>query len=275
MTHTVPSPMARETKAEFALAKSGFFKSPSCVLFAKEAREILINPRGRVWLVLLTGVLSVFSLLFVANTELSLLDNAQVVYDMMGLVTALGALLAILSGVDSIAGERERGSLVPLLLAPVSRNGIVAGKLGAPLAAWAVMVVLALPYLWAVGSTGQNLVSGAVSLLVLGTPVVLGFGFLGFALGARFGSPRTALSVSLILLVLSASPLLLGPSLRQSAIGRLFDAVNPFSGALNAYDAIVIDSQSLLVQGYHALPVVIFLGLSLWLAITSARALAR
>lgn len=275
MTHSLPLPIAGEPKAEFALAKSGFLKSPCCILFAKEAREILINPRGRLWLVLLTGVLSVFSLLFVANTELSLLDNAQVVYDMMGLVTALGALLAILSGVDSIAGERERGSLVPLLLAPVSRNGIVAGKLGAPLTAWAVMVVLALPYLWAVGSTGQNLVSGAVSLLVLGTPVVLSFGFLGFALGARLGSSRTALSVSLILLVLSASPLLLGPSLRQSAIGRLFDAVNPFSGALNAYDAVVIDSQSLLAQGYHALPVVIFLGLSLWLAITSVRALAR
>lgn len=249
--------------------------SPSAVIFAKEAREVLVNPRGRLWLLLLTGILSVFSLLFVANTELSLLDNAQVVYDMMALITALGSLLALLSGVDAIAGERERGSLVPLLLAPVSRNGIVLGKLGAPLAAWAAMLILAMPYLWAVGSSGQNLVSGAIALIVLGTPVVLGFGFLGLALGAWLGSPRTALSVSLIVLVLSASPLLLGPSLRQSVIGRMFDAVNPFSGAINAYDAVVIDSQSLLTQGMHVLPVFVFLALSLWLASTSVRALQR
>lgn len=250
-------------------------RSPAVVLFAKEAREILINPRGRLWLLMLTAVLSVFSLLFVANTELSLLDNAQVVYDMLGLITALGALLAILSGVDAIAGERERGSLMPLLLTPISRDGIVAGKLGAPLAAWSAMLVLSLPYLWAVGSTGQNLGSSMLSLVLLGTPVVLSFGFLALALGAWLSSARLALSVSLVLLVLSACPLLLGPSLRQSVIGRVFDAVNPFSGAINAYDAVVIDSQSLFAQGLHALPVVAFLGLSLMLAVTSVRAVSR
>lgn len=249
--------------------------SAAQVIFAKEAGEILVSSRGRLWLLLLTGVLSAFALLFVANTELSLLDNAQVVYDMMGLITALGALLALLAGVDAIAGERERGSLVPLLLAPISRGGLVAGKLGAPLAAWAAMLVLALPYLWAVGSTGQNLFTGGLALVLLGTPVVLGFGFLGLALGASLQSQRTALSVSLIALTLSASPVLLGPSLRQSTIGRVFDAVNPFSGAMNAYDAVVIDSQSLLSQGLHALPVITFLILTLWLARTSVKAISR
>lgn len=250
-------------------------QAPVTVLFIKEAREILASQRGQAWLLTLAGVLSVVSLLFVANTELSLLDNAQVVYDMMGLIVALGALLAMVSGVDAIAGERERGSLVPLLLSPLSRNGIVLGKLGAPLAAWLAMLALSLPYLWAVGSSGQNLVPAATSLILLGTPVVLAFGFLGLALGAWLGPPRTALSVSLLLLVVSASPLLLGPSLRQSSIGRMFDAVNPFSGALNAFDAIVIDSQSLLQQGLHALPVVGFLVLALALASTSVRALSR
>ena len=249
-------------------------RSPALTLFVKEAREVLVSPRGRLWLLMLTSVLSVFALLFVANTELSLLDNAQVVYDMLGVITALGALLAILSGVDAIAGERERGSLVPLLLTPISRNGIIAGKLGAPIAAWGAMLLLSLPYLWAVGSSGQNLIPSVVALLLLGTPVVLAFGFLALALGTWLGSTRSALSISLILLVLSASPLLLGPSLRQSAIGRIFDAINPFSGAINAYDAIVIDSQSVFAQGLHALPVAVFLVLSLFLAVTSVRAVA-
>jgi len=249
--------------------------SPVRLIARKEASEIVTSPRGLAWLLVLTGALSGFSLLFVANTELSLLDNAQVVYDMLGVVTVLGALLAVIAGADAIAGERERGSLMPLLLTPVSRRQIVLGKLGGPLAAWVAMLVLALPYLWAVGSTGQNLVSGTLMLTLLGTPVVLGFGFLALGLGATLGSARTALSLSLTGLVLSASPLLLGASLRQSAVGRAFDAINPFSGALNAYDAVVIDSQSLFAQGLHALPVLAWLCITLLFALSSVRSLSR
>ena len=57
----------------------------------------------------------------------------------------------------------------------------------------------------------------------------------------------------LVALLLSASPLLLGPSLRQSAVGLAFDAVNPFSAALNAYDAVVIDGQGAMAQAWHGL----------------------
>lgn len=250
-------------------------RDPIRLIATKEAAELLASPRGLAWLAMLAAVLSAFSLLFVANTELSLLDNAQVVYDMLGVVTVLGALLAVVAGADAIAGERERGSLMPLLLAPVSRRQLLLGKLGGPLAAWVTMLVLAGPYLWAVGSSGQNLFSGGVILALLGTPVVLGFGFAALGLGARLGSSRTSLSLCLTGLVLSASPLLLGPSLRQSVIGRVFDAVNPISGALNAYDAVVIDSQSIFSQGAHALPVVAWLGLTLWFAIRSVNSLSR
>lgn len=275
MTSTQFSDVEGGGRPATAPAKERALRSPASVLFAKEAQEILVNPRGRLWLLMLTGVLSVFSLLFVGNTELSLLDNAQVVYDMLGVITALGALLAVLSGVDAIAGERERGSLMPLLLTPISRQGLVAGKLGAPVAAWGAMLILSLPYLWAVGSTGQNLGPAVLSLILLGTPLVLGFGFLAMALGSWLGSTRSALSISLILLVLSASPLLLGPRLRQSAMGRVFDGLNPFSGAMNAYDAVNIDSQSLLSQGLHVLPIAVFLVLSLWLATAGVRAVTH
>ncbi len=241
----------------------------------KEAREIVASRRGRAWLLTLTAALSAFALLLVSNTELSLLDDAQVVYAMAGIVTALGALLAVVLGTDAIAGERERGSLVPLLLAPISRDGIVAGKLGGQAAAWAIMYALSLPYLWAVGSTGQNLAGGALVLALLGTPLVLGFGFLAMGLGARLSSARASLMVALIVLVLSATPLLLGPSLRQSAIGRAFDAVNPFSNALDAYDAVIVDSMGAAPQALHAVVVAAWLGATLWFATASVRRISR
>ena len=249
--------------------------SPALRIARKEAGELVLGVRGQIWLAVTTAVLSGFSLLLVGSQELSLLDNAQVVYDMAGLVTALGALLAVIAGIDAIGGERERGSLLPLLLAPVPRGSILAGKLGGPVAAWGVMLALAAPYFWAVGSTGQNLVSGMVALLVLGTPVVLGFGFLGVALGAWMQSGRTALSVALTGLVLSASPLLLGPSLRQSAIGRIFDAVNPFSAALNGFDAVIIDSQGAITQAGHAAVAVAWLALTAWAAAAAMRRVSR
>ena len=238
--------------------------SPAALLARKEAVELLLSPRGLAWLLALACALSGFGLLLVGSTELSLLDNAQVVYDMLGIVTALGAVLAVAVGTDALAGERERGSLLPLLLTPLSRDGLLAGKLGGQAAAWAAMLALAIPYLWAVGSTGQNLIGGSLALLLLGTPVVLGFGFLALGLGARLGSARSTLLVCLVALLLSASPVLLGPSLRQSAIGRGFDAVTPFSAALNAYDAVVIDGQGAGAQAAH------FAIAGLWLAATLA-----
>ncbi len=238
----------------------------AALLARKEAGEILLNLRGLTWLLTVSIVLSSFALLLVSNTELSLLDNAQVVYDMAAIVTALGGLLALVVGTDALAGERERGSLMPLLLAPVPRSGILFGKLGGVAIAWAVMYAISLPYLWAVGSTGQNMIDGMLVLAVLGTPVVLGFGFLGLGLGCWVPSVRGALLTGLVFLILSASPLLLGPSLRQSAVGRMFDAINPFSAAVNAYDAVIIDSQSLALQGGHFLVAYAWLIVAVWFA---------
>ena len=222
--------------------------------------------RGLAWLLTLSVMLSVFSALLVSNTELSLLDNAQVVYMMMGTITALGALLAIVLGSDSIAGERERGSLIPLLLAPLSGFELVLGKIGGQVMAWAVTYALALPYLWAVGSSGQNLAQAVGYLALFGTPVVLGFGFAAIGLSARFGSVRGALISSLIVLIVLASPLLLGPGLRQTAVGKAFDAVNPFAAAVNSFDSAVIDSDPIGIQLARLAVAAIWLLLTAWFA---------
>jgi len=245
------------------------------LIAGKEGGDLLLSLRGLGWLLTMAAVLSAFGLLLVSDTELSLLDNAQVVYDMGGIVTALGALLAVVVGTDAVAGERERGTLVSLLLAPTSRNSILLGKLGGQAIAWGIMYAIALPYFWAVGSTGQNLADGAISVALLGTPVVFGFGFLAMGLGARLDSVRSSLLTGLVVLLLSASPLLLGPSLRQSAIGRGFDAINPFSSALNGYDAVIIDSQTIVAQMPRLAITLVWLTITLWFASRSFRRISR
>ncbi|MCG6863203.1 MAG: ABC transporter permease subunit [Chromatiaceae bacterium] len=214
----------------------------------KERGALLQDQRGLGWLLAFSGVLSAFALLLISNQELSLLDNAQVVYMLAGTVTAAGAVIAVILGADAFAGERERGTLVPLLIAPISTSELLMGKALGLVGAWALMYLLSLPYLWAVGAGGQNLVQAILYLALFGTPVVLGFGYLAMALSARSGSVLTSLLTGLILLLFTASPLLLGPGLRNSTIGKALDTVNPFSGALNTYDAVIIDSDPFLAQ---------------------------
>jgi len=247
--------------------------NPMTIIARKEAGELLLSTRGLAWLLALSAIMSVLSLLLVSNTELSLLDNAQVVYMVMGTVTALGSLLAVVLGSDTIAGERERGSLLPLLLAPIKPSQIVFGKMGGQLSGWLVMYLISLPYVWAVGSSGQNLAQSILYLALMGTPVVLGFGFMSIALSARLRTVRSSMLTSIIILMLLTSPLLLGPSLRQSTIGKWFDAFNPFSAAVNAYDSVVIDSQPLEMQLVRLAVAMVWLVATAMLAIRSIKKL--
>jgi len=232
-------------------------------LVAQNARAALLqNQRGLGWLLAFSAVLSAFALLLISNVELSLLDNAQVVYMMNGTVTAAGVVIAIILGADAFAGERERGTLVPLLTAPMSTDQLLMGKAFGLITAWAIMYLLSLPYLWAVGAGGQNLLQAMGYLGLFGTPVVLGFGYLAMALSARSGSVLTSLLSGLIVLLFSASPLLIGPGLRNSVVGKALDWVNPFSAALNTYDAVIIDGDPFSAQWPRLVLVVA------WLAIT-------
>jgi ABC-type transport system involved in multi-copper enzyme maturation permease subunit len=236
------------------------------VIARKESAQMLLSRRGVLWLTAFSAVLSAFSLLLVSNTELSLLDNAQVVYMMAGTVLAAGSLLAAIQGSDGYAGEKERGTLVPLLCAPVRPDTLLEGKAAGMLAAWGVMYAMSVPYLWAVGADGQNLWAALVYLALFGTPVVLGFGYLALALSARTGSVMTSLLGTVTLLMLAASPLVVGPSLRSSSVGRILDAVNPFAGALNTFDSVIIDGDPFAAQAFRLFLVAAWLVLCLFLA---------
>ena len=229
----------------------------------KESAMMVRSQKGQMWLLIFSGLLSAFSLLLVSNAELSLLDNAQVVYLMAGTILAAGALLAAMLGSDAYAGERERGTLVPLLCAPIAPDAFLAGKAIGLLAAWGVMYITSVPYVWAVGASGQNLGAALFYLALFGTPVVLGFGYLAMALSARTGSVMTSLLSTVTLLMLTASPLVIGPGLRGSIVGRILDAINPFAGALNTLDSVIIDSDPFWAQMARLILVTVWLALCL------------
>ena len=217
-------------------------------LVTKEILEDFKAARGALLLVVTTLVLSAFSVLLVSNTELSLLDNAEAVYMMAGIIIALAALIAVIRGSDGIAGERERETLESLLLAPITGHHIALAKLIGILFTWLMLYLLTIPYLWAVGSTGQNLLPTLQYLLITGTFIVVIFGGMALALSAKMQTFKGALSISMTILLLMGSPVVLGASLRQSTVGHILDLLNPLAGALNTMDSVIIDSQGLTFQ---------------------------
>ncbi|NOY82123.1 MAG: ABC transporter permease [Kiritimatiellaeota bacterium] len=245
--------------------------NPVFLIARKEAGRLLLDQWALAWLLAFSAVLSGFALLLVSNAELSLLDNAQVVYMMAGTVMSAGAIVAVILGCDAFAGERERCTLTPLLLAPVSSRELLLGKALGVSAAWGAAYLLAMPYLWAVGAGGQDLVQAIVYLALFGTPVVLGFGCLAMAFSAKTGNVITSLVTSLIILLLAASPLLIGPGLRGTVIGRMFDALNPFAAALNTFDAVVIDNETFTKQLVRLTVTFVWLGITFAVAYCAAR----
>jgi ABC-type transport system involved in multi-copper enzyme maturation permease subunit len=220
-------------------------------LLRKELMEEVFSTRGAVLYLTCSAVLSIFAILLVSNTELSLLDNAQAVYMMCGIVLALGLLIAVVRGSDGFAGERERQTLELLLVAPIKGQEIALAKLGGTLIAWVLVFVLASPFVWAVGSTGQNLGPALIYLFFSGMLLTLILGGVTLALSAKTRTFKATLSIGLTLFLLAASPVILGPSLRQGSIGRLIDWVNPFAHGLNMLDSVVVDSQGISFQLLH------------------------
>ena len=217
-------------------------------LVEKECIEEIISPRGAALYLVGCGVLSVFSLLLVSNTELSLLDNAQAVYMMSSIIIALALMISVIRGSDGFAGERERETLETLLITPVSPAEVAIAKLMGLIFSWLVLFIISIPYLWAVGSTGQNLISALQYLFISGTLLVVIFGGFTLAISARMRTFKGTMSIGLTAFLLSGSPILLGPSLRQSTVGRFIDLLNPFANALNMLDSVIVDSLGVLFQ---------------------------
>lgn len=236
----------------------------------KEIKESISTPKGFAWYILTSFILSILSYLFLTNSELSLLDQGQMLYMIMNFITALGILIGLVLGADSFAGEIERGTLEALLLSPISKTEIAIGKLGAALTNWGIIFVISLPYLFVVGKGGQNLLTGIAYLATLGTLLAIIFTAFSMGLSARIKSMKNSLIVSFFLFLLAGSPIFLSAALRRTWFGKILDFLNPFADAINTFDSVVIDSEGFSHQAGRVAIICVYALLSLWFLKRSA-----
>src|SRR5213080_1486921 len=100
------------------------------IVGAQEARNLWLGGRGLALSLAFSLLLSVLAYLTATNRALNFLEQRESVNLTLQVAIAVGALLALLAAADTVSGERERGTLEALLLTPVSRLQLVAGKFG-------------------------------------------------------------------------------------------------------------------------------------------------
>lgn len=150
---------------------------------------------------------------------------SSTVYGLLGPVLLL--VFAIATGTRLIAGQEEDGTLELEFAAPVSRGRLVAERLAAlwlnvlVLVAVLTAVTLLLVAAFGLDVAVPNVLAGSTGLLLL----VLGFGTIGFAVGAATGRRAIGLGVAAGLAVLAFMFDAIGPTIGAGWM----TAVSPFS----------------------------------------------
>jgi ABC-2 type transport system permease protein len=210
------------------------------VIAARDCRELWEGGRGPALLVGYSVLLSCVGYLAATNQALNFLEQREAVNLTLQVAMAVGVLVALVSAADAISGERERGTLEALLLTPVSRRAIVAGKLAAALSLWLACWTVSLPYLWVLGR-GVAVVAESASLsLGVGTATALGLVEVGLLISALSGSNRASVASSVFLLIALSAPTQLPTGLANTAVGGALIRLNPVGSGLHYVSAVLV-----------------------------------
>ena len=96
-------------------------------------------------------LLSATTYLVATNQAINFIEQREAVGLTLQVAVAVGALLSLLAAADAVSGERDRGSLETLLLAPIPRWQLVVGKGASALSLWLAAFAVAVPYVWFLG----------------------------------------------------------------------------------------------------------------------------
>lgn len=210
----------------------------------RELQDLWLTGRGLTLMLAFTVLLSITTYLVASTQDLNFVEQRASVSLTLQVVVAVGGLLVLLATTDAISGERERGTLESLLLTPVSRRSLVAGKGLAAMSLWVVAFALAIPYLLFLGN-GIGIVGTALwSGLLVGSLLTMSVAGLGMLVSIFSGSNRMSLSVGVLLLLALYAPTQIPSYALRGWVGDLLAAVDPFMGGLLYLEGLVLDGRA-------------------------------
>jgi len=203
------------------------------LVFTRELADLWIGGKAFNMILIYSILLGVMVYIYSFNTELSLIPPKEAVYEMLKNAMAFCMFVGLVIGADSLSGERERSTLESLLLTPVSRRQIVAGKFLAGISSWPVSLLIAIPYLYVLSQGDEVLLPAILWGLLTGTVLVLAYTGLGMLVSFWSGSNKVSYFVSLGIFVLLLVPAEL-PGKSAGAAGQFLQWVNPMA-AINHF----------------------------------------
>ncbi|HLA19164.1 MAG TPA: ABC transporter permease subunit [Dehalococcoidia bacterium] len=207
------------------------------VVAAQELRDVWLSARGPALVLVFSLLLSLLTYLAATNEELNIIDQKDTVNLVMQLTLGIGVAASLLFSADTVSGERERETLESLLLTPVPRRQIALGKLLAAASAWPVMIVVAVPYVWALKGGAGLLADAVLAGFVVGSLLTAAFGALGLTISIFSNSNRLSLLLSFFLFVALLAPTQLPLS---GWFGDLITNVNPVTAGSTFLDNVVV-----------------------------------
>ena len=211
------------------------------IVAEQELRDLWLGGRGLPLSLAFSALLSVLSYLVATNRSLNFLEQHESVNLTLQVAIAVGALLALLAAADTFSGERERGTLETLLLTPVPRIELTAGKLVAAFSLWVAAFAITIPYVWFLGR-GVGIVADALAVgVVVGSLLALFLTSLGVLVSVFAWSNRVSLSFSLFLLLALFAPTQFPSSAQQGWAGDLLLRANPLTAGEHYVGKIVVD----------------------------------
>lgn len=211
------------------------------VIIRQELRDLWMTARGPGLVLTFSLLLSAITYLAAENKELNLIDQRDTVNLVLQLTLGIGIVMALLFSADAISGERERETMETLLLTPIKPRDIALGKVVATLTVWPVVMLLAVPYVWALRVGGSLSVDALLATLVVGSMLTVAFACLGAIVSTFSNSNRLSLGVTLFIFIVLMAPTQLPVS------GWLADAmfkVNPVTAGSRFLDRIIVQDHS-------------------------------
>jgi ABC-2 type transport system permease protein len=212
---------------------------------SRELTDLWIGGKALILLLVYTVLLGLISFVVAINHELDLIPPKELVFLTLQIAIAAGAFLGLIIGADSLSGERERATLEPLLLTPVSRRQIVVGKFLAGISPWPLVLLITVPYL-AVLAQGDEVLGPALFWgLSLGSVMAVAYTGLGMVVSFWCTTNRTSLFVSLTLYLLTFLPTQLPGQAQKGLVGKLVQRANPMEATNEFLEKILVNNRTL------------------------------
>jgi ABC-2 type transport system permease protein len=216
-------------------------RSGLLVVAEQESRDLWTSGRGLILLFLFSILLSAVTYLTSTNQALNFLEQRESVNLVLQLAVAVGVLVTLVVSADGISGERERGTLESLLITPVSRRSIIAGKLIAALTMWFATFLVTVPYVWVL-ARGVGILGEALALgFCIGTLVAVGLGSIGLLISGVCSSNKTSIAASIFLLLILFAPTQLPSGLPQGWFFEVLLRANPIASALAYISSMLVE----------------------------------